>query len=375
MGINLSKSSNIIEEDTCAICMENVKKDGKQTVMLNCNHFYHKPCIDIWLTTKNICPYCVQPVENYRPTILKPDTQLYVTTKKEEIYVVPITKNNNISQVYTCFHKFKIFWTHNNYNRLYESFFPLFAVFVIMVCFANAIYMPMTIKFINEKYDIVLNPEHYNTQTHHEIHTTVNYTDVNYTDVNYTDLNYTDVNYTDLNYTDVNYTDVNYTDVNYTDVNYTDVNYTDVNYTDVFDTNNSINNFTCVDINNDYHINYDTVFMNSNIDIAIQIIYTIFTFFMICSIHIKYKTVFFLVTYVPFIGWYTYTIKRYIQIFYYLNKMKDVTYCNGISDALYGFEIAGKIFLPLVTVFIVIYIVLLTRENIVRHMRVDTNTV
>ena len=65
MGIKSSKLNNTstsntttIDSDTCAICMENVKKNGKQTAMLDCNHFYHKPCIDNWLNNKNICPLC-----------------------------------------------------------------------------------------------------------------------------------------------------------------------------------------------------------------------------------------------------------------------------------------------------------------------------
>ncbi len=348
MGIKSSKSNIIIEEETCAICMENVKKDGKQTIMLNCNHFYHKPCIDNWLINKNICPYCIQPVENYKPNIAKPDTQLYVTTKKDQIYIVH-NKKMGKNHLYTCLQKCKKICTYNKYNRCYESTIVSFTMFVLMLFFANAIFMPMAIKFINEKYDIVLNPEHYNTQSHDGIHTI------------------------ETNYTDVNYTDVNYTDVNYTDVNYTDVNYTIL--TNLFGTNSSINNFTCVDTNKDSHIDYNYVFINSTPDIVIQICYTIFIFVIIMSIHIKYKTVFFAVTYLPFIGWYTFTIHRYIQIFYYLNKMKDVTYCQDISQYIYGYEITGKVFLSLLTICTAFYIMLLTRENIVRHMRVDTNTV
>jgi len=296
---------------------------------LSCNHFYHKPCIDNWLINKNICPYCIQPVENYKPAIATPDKQLYVTTKKEEIYIVH-NKNMGKNHLYTCLQKCKKICTYNKYNRCYESTIVSFTMFVFMLFFANAIFMPMAIKFINEKYDIVLNPEHYNTQSHHEMHI---------------------------------------------DVNYTDVNYTDVNYTDVFGTNNSINNFTCVDTNNEYHIDYNYVFMNNTPDIVIQICYTVFIFVILMSIHIKYKTVFFAVTYLPFIGWYTFTIHRYIQIFYYLNKMKDVTYCQDISQNIYGYEITGKVLLPLVTICTAFYIILLTRENIIRYMRVDTNTV
>jgi hypothetical protein len=58
MGIKSSKLNNTttINSEVCAICMETVKKDGKQTLMLECNQFYHKPCIDNWLNNKNVCP-------------------------------------------------------------------------------------------------------------------------------------------------------------------------------------------------------------------------------------------------------------------------------------------------------------------------------
>jgi hypothetical protein len=41
----------------CLICFENLR-NGNTVSMLNCNHFFHKECINIWRKEKNQCPYC-----------------------------------------------------------------------------------------------------------------------------------------------------------------------------------------------------------------------------------------------------------------------------------------------------------------------------
>jgi hypothetical protein len=180
------------------------------------------------------------------------------------------------------------------------------------------------------------------------------------------------MNYTNFNLTEVNLTEVNLTEINLNeDFNLTEVNLTEINLNEDF---NFTDNSTCVDNTKKYNIDYNYKFIDITPDMIIQICYTIFTFLMICTVHIKYKSIFFAVVLLPFIGWYTFTIHRYLMIFDYLNKMNEVTYCQDISDKIYTYEISAKVFLPLITVFTVIYIVLLTRENTVRHMRVDTNT-
>tara|TARA_B100001093_G_C26480144_1_gene864479 strand:- start:52 stop:510 length:459 start_codon:yes stop_codon:yes gene_type:complete len=56
--INAIRSRNIAinQNHTCTICLQTVSNDLK---ILNCNHVFHKKCIDIWLDQyNNFCPNC-----------------------------------------------------------------------------------------------------------------------------------------------------------------------------------------------------------------------------------------------------------------------------------------------------------------------------
>lgn len=43
--------------ETCPICLENFK-EGLYKRSLNCNHTFHKKCIDKWLFKEESCPIC-----------------------------------------------------------------------------------------------------------------------------------------------------------------------------------------------------------------------------------------------------------------------------------------------------------------------------
>jgi hypothetical protein len=45
----------------CSICREDYQ-DGDTVRLLGCNHYFHKNCIDSWLSTNDSCPYCRQDV-------------------------------------------------------------------------------------------------------------------------------------------------------------------------------------------------------------------------------------------------------------------------------------------------------------------------
>ena len=45
-------------EKTCSICLNEMKQTDKIRKMRDCNHFFHKDCIDNWLLIKSNCPYC-----------------------------------------------------------------------------------------------------------------------------------------------------------------------------------------------------------------------------------------------------------------------------------------------------------------------------
>ena len=51
-----------IKTEECVICLEDETNDW---VRLNCNHFFHKKCINLWLKDKSTCPLCVKNVYQY----------------------------------------------------------------------------------------------------------------------------------------------------------------------------------------------------------------------------------------------------------------------------------------------------------------------
>ena len=57
-----SKYLNIENQDCniCNICLSNFKEKDNIRKMLNCNHFFHKKCIDKWFIKSNTikCPIC-----------------------------------------------------------------------------------------------------------------------------------------------------------------------------------------------------------------------------------------------------------------------------------------------------------------------------
>jgi hypothetical protein len=48
--------------ETCSICFNNLQ-EGDFLRQLQCHHYFHKACIDVWLHEKKICPMCMLPID------------------------------------------------------------------------------------------------------------------------------------------------------------------------------------------------------------------------------------------------------------------------------------------------------------------------
>lgn len=57
-----SNSSSSKESDMCVICIEPLQSK-QTTIILDCNHIYHKNCILDWFNKELTCPMCRKPVE------------------------------------------------------------------------------------------------------------------------------------------------------------------------------------------------------------------------------------------------------------------------------------------------------------------------
>eukprot|EP01091_Cochliopodium_minus_P009957 TRINITY_DN2568_c0_g1_i2.p2 TRINITY_DN2568_c0_g1~~TRINITY_DN2568_c0_g1_i2.p2 ORF type:complete len:146 (-),score=27.89 TRINITY_DN2568_c0_g1_i2:6-443(-) len=62
---------SLFEEDAqCSVCLCEFEK-GDKIRTLNCNHFYHRDCIDKWLKTNSKCPLCVQSIQKPEEEIIE----------------------------------------------------------------------------------------------------------------------------------------------------------------------------------------------------------------------------------------------------------------------------------------------------------------
>jgi hypothetical protein len=52
--------SAIPSETSCAVCQELYNETSTDTTWrkLNCNHYFHRPCIDRWFERNVVCPVC-----------------------------------------------------------------------------------------------------------------------------------------------------------------------------------------------------------------------------------------------------------------------------------------------------------------------------
>jgi hypothetical protein len=48
----------IINKECCNICCEDYIKGQYKRILPDCNHIFHKKCVDKWLKTKSNCPIC-----------------------------------------------------------------------------------------------------------------------------------------------------------------------------------------------------------------------------------------------------------------------------------------------------------------------------
>lgn len=57
LNIRKINSADNLLLDECSICLEKYQKKDK-IVNLDCNHVFHKDCLNLWLNKHNSCPQC-----------------------------------------------------------------------------------------------------------------------------------------------------------------------------------------------------------------------------------------------------------------------------------------------------------------------------
>ena len=61
------KYTNQYNFNQCTICIENFNENEK-IIKLNCDHLFHKQCIQTWIKQKEMCPNCNHPLSNVSET-------------------------------------------------------------------------------------------------------------------------------------------------------------------------------------------------------------------------------------------------------------------------------------------------------------------
>ena len=108
-----------IEKPTCCICLIPMKI-GDDIVLLKCQHLFHYKCLEKWVETKEVCPFCRGKIEfgniikkqekrEDKKIILKEDKKIEESkNKKNDIKpFINKRKNNNINN-YSLFNKKKL---------------------------------------------------------------------------------------------------------------------------------------------------------------------------------------------------------------------------------------------------------------------------
>lgn len=128
--------------DVCVICLNEVKKTSNNTTILECNHSYHTECIDIWLSAKNICPYCMQ-TTNYKPNSKESkkesesETEIVINIIQNNVQNIINKKKKNYFNAH-CIHK--------------ETCFILLGMFVFIINIMNIALLIATSNYINNNY-------------------------------------------------------------------------------------------------------------------------------------------------------------------------------------------------------------------------------
>ncbi len=144
-------------KDICVICIDNIDITDLDISKIDCNHIFHKNCIDEWLNINKKCPICIQEIQNYKSSFIKDEN---VQT------ILNISNTSNTSEnMYTCCLSY----------CMCVIFIPL-----IIISIVNLLFMPMIYNFINKYYysgEIINN-------------TCVNYTSINNADIFHSEYSY-----------------------------------------------------------------------------------------------------------------------------------------------------------------------------------------
>ena len=119
--------SDKIDDNICVICIDNIDITDSDTTQIDCNHIFHKDCIDKWLNINKKCPVCIRNIVDYKSTIVKNDNVIEIQNTQ-----------NNIQ--------------NNRFNKSISICLCILFIPLIIISITNLLYLPITFDFINMNY-------------------------------------------------------------------------------------------------------------------------------------------------------------------------------------------------------------------------------
>jgi hypothetical protein len=119
-------------KDICVICIDNIDITDLDISKIDCNHIFHKNCIDEWLNINKKCPICIQEIQNYKSSIIKDNN------------IQTISNTSNTSNTTNRL--------ENRYNTCSLSCMCIIFIVLIIISIVNLLFMPMIYNFINKYY-------------------------------------------------------------------------------------------------------------------------------------------------------------------------------------------------------------------------------
>lgn len=96
------KGDGLVEGTECAVCLNEFQEDETLRLLPKCDHAFHVPCIDTWLTSHTNCPMCRAPIIMTGATTLppqppQPEPNIVDSSQPEEETQVEILENTGES--------------------------------------------------------------------------------------------------------------------------------------------------------------------------------------------------------------------------------------------------------------------------------------
>ncbi|GKV35436.1 hypothetical protein SLEP1_g43699 [Rubroshorea leprosula] len=92
------KGDGLVEGTECSVCLNEFQEDENLRLLPKCNHAFHIPCIDTWLTSHLNCPLCRAPIVSNTAIESSPEVNREELVTGEESQIGVLEENGESDQ-------------------------------------------------------------------------------------------------------------------------------------------------------------------------------------------------------------------------------------------------------------------------------------